>query len=182
MFKAFKEKMEEITTELGKLKMDVIGLTETKRKGTGMEIVRGYVLLYSGVSKDRRAERGVPILINKKFKIGITNWEAVNENIITVNISNLGTKIIVLCVYAPSNDKVNLEKDQFYEIQNIPILKLWEVLRELTINNTLIKALQNLYSNTAQVKIGHKLTHPFNITKGLRQKNGNINATEWEFL
>ena len=105
-----------------------------------------------------------------------------NENIITVNISNLGTKIIVLCVYAPSNDKVNLEKDQFYEIQNIPILKLWEVLRELTINNTLIKALQNLYSNTAQVKIGHKLTHPFNITKGLRQKNGNINATEWEFL
>jgi hypothetical protein len=81
-----------------------------------MEIVRGYVHLYSGVSKDRRAERGVSILINKKFKKGIKNWEAVNENIITVNINNMGTKIIVLCVHAPSNDKVNLEKDQFYEI------------------------------------------------------------------
>jgi hypothetical protein len=42
-------------------------------------------------------------------------------------------------------------------------------LRELNINNTLIKALQNLYGNTAQVKIANKLTHPFNITKGLRQ-------------
>jgi exonuclease III len=69
-------KMEEITSELGKLKMDVIGPTETKRKGIGTEIVRGYVHLYSGVSKDRRAERGVSILINK---IIIMNWEAVNK-------------------------------------------------------------------------------------------------------
>jgi len=61
-------KMEEITLELGKLKMDVIGLTETKRKGIGTEIVRDYVHLCSGVSKDRRAERGISILINKKFK------------------------------------------------------------------------------------------------------------------
>jgi len=34
---------------------------------------------------------------------------------------------------------------------SIPILKLWEVLKELNINNTLIKALQNLYTNTAQI-------------------------------
>ena len=83
-------KMEKLTSVLGKLKMDVIGLTETKRKGTGTEIVKDYVHLYSGVSKDRREERGVSILINKKFKKGITNWEAVNENIITVNINHLG--------------------------------------------------------------------------------------------
>jgi len=52
---------------------------------------------------------------------------------------------------------------------SIPILKLWEVLGESNINNTLIKALQNLYGNTAQVKIGNTLSHPFNIIKGLRQ-------------
>jgi len=33
--------MEEITSELGKLKMNVVGLTETKRKGTGLGIVAG---------------------------------------------------------------------------------------------------------------------------------------------
>ena len=42
------------------------------------------------------------------------------------------------------------------------ILKLWEVLGESNINNTLIKALQNLYGNTAQVKIGNTLSNPFN--------------------
>jgi len=68
-------KMEEVASELGKLKIDVIGLTETKRKGTGSEIVGGCVHLYSGVCKDRRTERGVSILIKKKFKKGITNWK-----------------------------------------------------------------------------------------------------------
>ena len=42
-------------------------------------------------------------------------------------------------------------------------------MRESNISKTLIKALQNLYGNTAQVKIGNKLSPPFNITKGLRQ-------------
>ena len=40
---------------------------------------------------------------------------------------------------------------------------------ESNINNILIKALQNLYGNIAQVKIGNTLFHPFNITKGLHQ-------------
>jgi len=59
--------MEEITSELGKLKVDIIGLTETKREVTCSEIVGGYVHLYSGVSNDRRAEREVSILIKKKI-------------------------------------------------------------------------------------------------------------------
>jgi len=50
---------------------------------------------------------------------------------------------------------------------SIPISKLWEFLGESSINNNLIKALQNLYGNTAQVKIGNILSHPFNITTGL---------------
>jgi hypothetical protein len=52
---------------------------------------------------------------------------------------------------------------------SIPISKFREVLGELYINNNLIKVLQILYGNTNQVKIGNKLSHPFNITKGLRQ-------------
>ena len=75
------------------------------------------------MSKDRRAERGVSILIKKKFKKGITNWGAVNENI-SININHLGIKTTVLCVYAPSNDKVDLEKDQFYEKLNETLINI----------------------------------------------------------
>ena len=81
MFKALEEKWKKKTSELGKLKMDVIGLTETKRKGIGTEIVRDYVHLYRGVSKGRK--RSLHFNEKKKFKTGITNWEAVNENIIS---------------------------------------------------------------------------------------------------
>jgi len=52
---------------------------------------------------------------------------------------------------------------------SIPISRFWEVLGESNINNTLIKSLQNLYGNTAEVKIGNILSHPFTITKELRQ-------------
>jgi len=38
-------------------------------------------------------------------------------------------------------------------------MQFWEVLGESIVNITLIKALQNLYGNTAQVKIGNKLFH-----------------------
>ena len=46
-------KMAEITSELGKLKMDVIGLIETKRKGTGSEIVGG---MFICIAEYRRTE------------------------------------------------------------------------------------------------------------------------------
>jgi hypothetical protein len=42
-------------------------------------------------------------------------------------------------------------------------------LGELNINDTLIKAVPNLYCKTLQGKIGNKISYPFNITKGLRQ-------------
>ena len=69
-----------------------------------------------------------------------------------------------------TNQEINLLfVDLTKAYDSIPILKFWEVFGESNINNTLIKTLQNLYGNTAQVKIGNTISHPFNITKGLRQ-------------
>jgi len=42
-------------------------------------------------------------------------------------------------------------------------------LGETKENNVADNILQNLYGNTAQVKVGNKLSQPFNITKDLRQ-------------
>jgi hypothetical protein len=68
----------------------------------------------------------------------------------------------------------NQETRSFFEdltkaYDRIPILKPWEVLGELNINNNMIKALQIFYGNRAQLSIGNKLTQTFNISKGLRQ-------------
>jgi hypothetical protein len=58
--------------------------------------------------------------------------------------------------------------DIFNILRNVPRKFNFNFILTRT-NGTLIKALQNLYGNTAQVKIGNTLSHPFNITEGLRQ-------------
>jgi len=44
---------------LEEIKQDITLLTETKNKGNGVEILGPYLHFYSGVSKEKRAKRGV---------------------------------------------------------------------------------------------------------------------------
>jgi hypothetical protein len=48
------------------MKIDVVVLTETKKKGTGSEILENYIHVFGEVKKCERAKRGLSILINKK--------------------------------------------------------------------------------------------------------------------
>jgi len=74
--------MEEIVREINIMKIDVVVLTETKKKGTGCETLENYIHLFSGAKKYERAKRGVSILINKKRKISIKNWESIDERVL----------------------------------------------------------------------------------------------------
>jgi len=67
-----RNKTGEIIKGLEELKQDITILTETKKKGTGVEILGPYVHFYSGVPKEKRANRGVSILVKKRYKRYIT--------------------------------------------------------------------------------------------------------------
>jgi hypothetical protein len=69
------------------MEMDVVVLTETKRKGTGSEILGNYVYLFSGVKKYDRAKRGISVSINKNWKSSIKNWESVDERILKLDMN-----------------------------------------------------------------------------------------------
>jgi exonuclease III len=47
----WRNKMEEIISEISVMKMDVVVLTETKKKGTGNETLENYRHLFTGVKK-----------------------------------------------------------------------------------------------------------------------------------
>ncbi|XP_050506239.1 craniofacial development protein 2-like [Diabrotica virgifera virgifera] len=117
-------KMEEITEEIKKLDMDIVVLTETKKKGIGIEKVNNYVHIFSGVSKHERAKRGVSVLIHKKHKHKITDFEAIDENIIRVNITIKETPITILGIYAISDDEPYTNKDEFFAKVNDEITKI----------------------------------------------------------
>ena len=107
-----RNKTGEIVKSLGELKQDITILTETKKKGNGVEVLGPYLHFYSGVPKLKRAKRGVSISVKKRYKGNITTWEAVNENI-KLHMNIFGKKLCVLGIYARSDDENVLIKEDF---------------------------------------------------------------------
>ncbi|XP_044745745.1 uncharacterized protein LOC123307480 [Coccinella septempunctata] len=108
-------KLVEVEKVMKQGKVDIVALTETKKKGNGIEQVGDYIHVYSGVPKSNRASKGVSLLIKKELKHKLTDWEAVNERIISANFNLKGHRTTVIGVYAPNEDATVLEKDQFQE-------------------------------------------------------------------
>ncbi|XP_044745075.1 craniofacial development protein 2-like [Coccinella septempunctata] len=105
--------------------MDIIVLSETKKKGIGSEGLREYIHFFSGVGKDQRAKAGVSILIQNKYKNKIRSWEPLSERFIKVTIQLRGRSITILGVYALNDDATVQAKDNFEEalreiIEDIP--------------------------------------------------------------
>lgn len=110
-----KEKIESIVNDFEKLKVDVAVLSETKRKGKGTESWGNFIHFYSGVPKHEQARRGVSIFVRKSLKKQISNWEAINENMMKLNLELFHRKVTIIAVYAPSDNELVATKDEFYD-------------------------------------------------------------------
>ncbi|XP_045463868.1 craniofacial development protein 2-like [Harmonia axyridis] len=125
-------KEDEITRELQTLSMDLVVLTETKKKGTGTEVINNYVHVYSGVPKHQRAKRGVSVMIHKKYRNKITDFEFLSENIIRININIHQRPVTILGIYAISDDEPISVKEEFFEQVHEEIGKIGKT-RELVV-------------------------------------------------
>lgn len=155
-------KTEEIVSELDKLNIDVIALTETKKKGQGTAITGNYVHIYSGVPKHERAKRGVSIMIHKKYRNKIKDWEAIDENLIRININILQRNISIIAVYAISDDEPTDKKDDFF-------CRLNSVIQSVG-NNREIILLGDFNSRTGSQR-SHPVVGPFGEDRS--NDNGN---------
>jgi len=113
--KGLRTKQKEVIDEVKRFQMDIVALTETKKKGKGSELIDEYIHLYSGVNKGSRAKAGVSLLIKKNLSKNIKDWKAINERIITVELLIKGYEIVIIGVYAPSNDDAVEAKDDHDE-------------------------------------------------------------------
>lgn len=108
-------KRQEVFEEMAKMKVDIGVLTETKKKGKGNEMVGEYIHFYSGVSKHERAKRGISVVVHKKYKRNIKSWEEIDERIMMLELTKNNREIVIIGVYAPTDDADIITKDQFYE-------------------------------------------------------------------
>ncbi|KAK9702374.1 hypothetical protein QE152_g29991 [Popillia japonica] len=73
-------KEHELVDEMEKVNMDVVGITETKKKGQGeINLKGGHRLIYSGVNHESRAREGVGCYIKKENTKYIRNWFAISD-------------------------------------------------------------------------------------------------------
>lgn len=77
----------ELIQEMKDRKMEILGLSEVKRKGNGMRRLQdGYILRYSGVGMDSRAKEGVGIITNERIETKVSGWEPINSRIMVVDL------------------------------------------------------------------------------------------------
>ncbi|KAG8225462.1 hypothetical protein J437_LFUL004463, partial [Ladona fulva] len=83
-----------------KYRLKILGLSEVKKKGNRkIQLEKGYVLLYSGVSPGKRAKEGVRVILSEGMgKKGL----------------DLESKVTIIQVYSPTKDSEILEKEEFY--------------------------------------------------------------------
>jgi exonuclease III len=103
-------KTDNIPLEVEKYNLDIIALSETKKKGCGEEVLGNYLHLWSRVEKGSRARAGVSILIHNKWKSKITNWRFMGKRILLVELVTYGRELVVIGAYAPTNDTASVGK------------------------------------------------------------------------
>ena len=107
----------EIAEFMTQRKISILGIADTRKKGTGTkEIDDNYVLIWSGVCKEKRAVHGVGFIIQHDKAKNLVNTEFISERLLKISIRE-GNKINhYIQVYAPCNDSYSDEdKDSFFE-------------------------------------------------------------------
>lgn len=109
-----RNKIGKVIKELESRNQDIIILSETKIKETGIEPKGSYAVGYQKIN-----EQNVEYLYWWKTNSGnVTNWEPIEENLIKININLHGYRITILWVYALSEDELSHNKDEFFNKLN----------------------------------------------------------------
>ena len=100
------------------MNVDVAVIPETKKKLKGSTELGKYIMIYEGVSQEKRAAAGIAILIRRNWKNRIHSYEYFNERIIKVRLRTARNYITIIGVYNPGEGKLD-ECIEFYEhLQN----------------------------------------------------------------
>ena len=77
----------ELIEEMGKYRLEILGISEVKKKGSGIvQLEKEYVLRYVGVNIGRRVKEGVGVVLSEEMEKRVETWEAVNSRIISIRI------------------------------------------------------------------------------------------------
>ena len=112
----------ELVEEIKKYNIDILGITETKKKGKGVENLNGYKLVYSGVDLKERARAGVAVLIRDNI-YNDSDINYINERLLEINMDLKDKSVKLIVAYGPNEDAAVNEIDTFYNELQLAIDK-----------------------------------------------------------
>jgi hypothetical protein len=102
-----------VARELGKYKLDLVGVLEVRWEKGGTERAEDYTLFYGEGNGDQQS--GTGFFVHKRIVSAVRKVEFISDRMSYVILRGRWCSIIFLNVHTPCEDKGYGEKDSFYE-------------------------------------------------------------------
>ena len=106
-------KLEVVKQEMARVNIDILGISELKWTGMGEFNSDDHYIYYCGQESFRR--NGVVIIFNKRVRNAVLGCSLKNDRMISVCFQGKPFSIMVIQVYAPTNNTEEAEVEWFYE-------------------------------------------------------------------
>jgi exonuclease III len=107
-------KLQELEEEIAITQIEILALQEVRWPGKGQINKINYLLYYSG-TKEKTGQAGTGFLLMKKIQKYIIKFELHNEHLHKLRIKGKYNNITLINAYAPTEDKTEEIKEQFYD-------------------------------------------------------------------
>ena len=108
-----KGKLEVVKQEMGRVNIDILGISELKWTGMGEFNSDDNYIYYCGQESLRR--NGVAIMVNKRVSNAVLGYNLKNDRMISVCFQGKPINIMLIQVYALTSSAEKAEIEQFYE-------------------------------------------------------------------
>ncbi|XP_071640906.1 craniofacial development protein 2-like [Temnothorax longispinosus] len=106
-------KLANVEAEMSRLNIDILGLSEVRWPGSGMQKTSNGVIYYSRGSDTNHRYR-TAILVNNVVAESVAEFIPLNDRVMILKLQTSHRALNVIQVYAPTNDKTDAETEEFY--------------------------------------------------------------------
>lgn len=152
-------KTHNVIQEMNRLKINILGVSETRWLNTGQLQTNNSIIYYSG-NNDNQHRHGVAIIVDKESTRAVEGFIPISERVMILQLRTAHTKLNLIQVYAPTVNGSEEEIETFYQ-QIEEALKITKQ-REITI------VMGDLNAKIGQGKAGKFVGEqgsPRNVTK-----------------
>ena len=107
-----KGKLDNVVQEMNRMRINILGISETRWTGSGEFTVEKHKMIYSG---GIRHERGVGVLLDPFTANCVLGFWAVSDRVLLVKLQGKPFNMAIIVVYAPTAESTEEDIDIFYE-------------------------------------------------------------------